>query len=83
MCKAYFSNGRDQITKEKTVSKKSARTFNQVDDSKSDDELYISHVLRSRKCSYQMPCGASAKGRWELQWTAKPCKQIVVQRPTD
>ena len=47
----------------KKLSKKSARTFNQVDDSKSDDELYISHVLRSRQCSYQMPCGASAKGR--------------------
>ena len=63
MCTAYVSNERDQITKEKTVSKKSARTFNQVDDSKSDDELYISHVLRSRQCSYQMPCGAAPKGR--------------------
>ena len=44
--------------------KESAKTFNQVEES--DDELYISHILRSRQWSYQIPGGASAKGRWEL-----------------
>ena len=54
------------------MSKKSAKTFNQAEES--DDELYmyihvhiyISHILRSRQGSYQILGGASAKGRCEL-----------------
>ena len=52
------------------MSKKSAKTFNQAEES--DDELYIymSHILRSRQWSYQILGGASAKGRCEL-WVDK------------
>ena len=54
------------------MSKKSAKTFNQAEES--DDELYmyiyISHILRSRQGSYQILGGASAKGRCEL-WVDK------------
>ena len=65
------------------MSKKSAKTFNQVEEP--DDELYIyiyvcmyitnwyiylSHILRSRQWSYQILGGASANGRCEL-WVDK------------
>ena len=58
------------------MSKKSAKTFNQVEEP--DDELYIyiyiyiyiSYILRSRQWSYQILGGASAKGRCEL-WVDK------------
>ena len=66
------------------MSKKSARTFNQVDDSKSDDERYIYPIYSGADSDHtkhlvdpQLREGESC------EWPAKLCKQIVAQGPTD
>ena len=62
--------------------KESAKTFNQVEES--DDELYIYPIYSeadSDHTKYLVEPQLREGERYE--WTAKPCKQIIAQRPTD
>ena len=76
MCTAHVSNGGDRITKENINKKLCQRnlpglSIKLTTPNQTMSYIYRSHVLRGRQCSYQIPCGASAKGRWELSVDSK------------